>query len=245
MKIILLTCLLGFSTSLYAQGDVAHRETYTLHTKELIKPYQASYTIRKFGMKAVINTSVKTENGRFTYTKHTKPKGLAKMVLKEATETSVFSVTETGLKVHEYELITVGKDASRNESFALDEYTQQISGISRGTAFNLPAQENLIDRASMEIMLMLDAGKRSDLEYKVVDGQWVKDYKFEYLGQQNVKTAGSSYTCDVYKVVRSSGKRSTSLCLAELLGFLPVMVTHEDDGNEFKAMMSSQNLLGK
>ena len=94
----------------------------------------------------------------------------------------------------------------------------------------------------MEIMLMLDAHKRTNLEYNVINRTYVKKYTFEYLGQENIRAAGTDLSCDLYKVTRSSGKRSTSLCMAEALGFLPAMVIHDENG-ETKMMLDSQTLV--
>lgn len=252
IKILLTSLLVTASLAVAAESNIgmventtqsAHQETFTLHTKEMLKPYEASYTVRKFGMKATINTTVSVNGDLVVYTKQTRPKGLAKVLLKEATETSVFKVSDTGLTVQKYEYTMLSKDESRNESFMLNPATQTIDGNSRGKTFSLPAKDNLIDRASMEIMLMLDAGKRTNLEYQVVERARVKEYKFDYLGQQDIRTAGSSFTCDVYKVTRSSGKRSTSLCMAEALGFIPAMVTHNENGTELKMMLKNQTLV--
>lgn len=243
IKIIFTSLLLTLSMLGHTASDNIHHETFTLHTKEMLKPFEASYTVRKMGMKAVINTSISIDGDVVTYTKNTKPKGMAKMFLKEATETSIFKVTNSGLNVQKYEYTMRSKDESRNESFALNTTTKTIDGNSRGKVFSIPAKDNLIDRASMEILLMLDASKRSNLEYKVVDRGYVKAYKFDYLGQQSVRTAGSDFTCDMYKVTRSSGKRSTSLCMAEALGFMPAMAIHKENSNEFKMMLTKQTLV--
>jgi len=163
-------CALSLYTPVFAQSAQKHQETYTLYTTELIKPYEASYTVRKFGMKAYIDTSLTiNDDDVVTYTKHTKPKGLAKRFLNEATETSVFKITENGLQVQTYSLTASGKDSSRDEYFSIDSVNQTISGEARGKKFNAAASDNLMDRASMEIMLMLDANKRTNLSYEIVD----------------------------------------------------------------------------
>lgn len=242
MKNYLIAGLLLSTSLLVAETTNPVSKTYTLNTVETIKPYKASYVVKKMGMKAVINTSISFENGRFVYTKNTKPKGMAKMFLREANEVSIFSQVDGQLKAHQYTYTMQGKDQDRNENFQVDDYTKEIVGTSRGTEFSLPVEEQLLDRASMEIALMLDAGKRQDLNYRVIDRGRIKDYKMVYKGQQQVKAAGEKYTCDMYKVSRSSGKRSTSLCLAEELGFLPVMAIHDENGTELKMMLTKQNL---
>lgn len=217
-------------------------ETFTLNTTETIKPFEASYVVRKMGMKAVINTSIKVDGDNYTYTKNTKPKGMAKMFLKEANETSIFTHQQGNIGLKEYDYAMQSKDTSRNEKFYFDDSEKQIVGNSRGTEFSLALEDNLMDRASMEIALMLDASKRTDLDYRVVDRGRIKDYTFIYQGQQQVKAAGKNYTCDKYTVSRSSGKRSTTMCLAEALGFLPVMVIHDENGTELKMLLTKQNL---
>lgn len=225
-----------------AQQDNSVNESYTLTTSETIKPFAASYVVRKLGMKAEINTSISIDGDRYIYTKNTKPKGMAKLFLKEATETSVFTHQDGKLGLIEYAYAMQSKDEKRNENFSFDKSLKRVVGNSRGNDFSLEVEENLMDRASMEIALMMDAGKRTDLDYRIVDRGRIKDYKFTYEGQQSIKAAGEKYNCDMYKVSRSSGKRSTSMCLAEALGFLPIMVIHDENGTELKMLLTKQNL---
>ncbi len=240
-KCILISLYMMAGVALAQQGSPVN-ESYTLNTSETIKPFSASYVVRKLGMKAEIKTSVTIDGDRYIYTKNTKPKGMAKMFLKEANETSVFTHQAGKLGLIEYAYAMQSKDESRNEKFSFDASQKMVVGNSRGNDFSLALEENLMDRASMEIALMLDAGKRTDLDYRVVDRGRVKDYQFSYEGQQSIKAAGENYTCDMYKVSRSSGKRSTSMCLAESLGFLPVMVIHDENGTELKMLLTKQNL---
>ncbi len=237
--LITLSMLAGIA---FAQQGSPVNESYTLTTSETIKPFEASYVVRKMGMKAEIKTSVRVDGEHYIYTKKTKPKGMAKMFLKEANETSIFSHQGSKLGLIAYTYAMQSKDDSRDEKFLYDATQQQVVGNSRGTDFSLAVEDNLMDRASMEIALMMDASKRADLDYRVVDRGRVKDYKFNYEGQQSIKAAGEKYTCDMYKVSRSSGKRSTSMCLAEALGFLPVMVIHDENGTELKMLLTKQNL---
>lgn len=247
MLVRLLTLLfLSFGLGTAAAAAEAPVNTrFTLHTHPVLKPYEATYEVKKYGMRARIDISLTLDGERFTYVKSTRPKGMARMFLDSAVETSIFTVEGEQIVLHEYLYKLESDKGDRDEYFSSDPDNHTISGSTRGREFSVELEPGLVDRASMEVLLMLDAEKKAPLDYRVLHRGRVKDYEFQYQGKKQLRTRYGDMQCDQFKVVRSSGERSTSLCLSEELGYLPLSVTHEEDGREFVMNLVDQNRIDK
>ena len=132
-------------------------------------------------------------------------------------------------------------DKNRTDSFKF-ESPEKVNGIYKNQPFSLDVPQGTLDRSSIELALMQDAKPAAEtLNYSVISKDKLITYNFKYEGKQTVETPAGEFQCLNYKRVRSSGKRSTTLCLAPELNNLPVKITHDEKGTEFYMVLKSYN----
>lgn len=216
--------------------------SFTVTAAEL-KPFTATYEAIKFDLVlGEIKVSLQPEGKHFIYSKASTTKGLVALFRNEQVqEKSTLAVSEKGLRVLDYQYQLKRGDDNRTDSFTF-ESAKKVNGIYKDQPFSLDVPQGTLDRSSIEVALMRDADPNAKkLNYTAVEKDKLKTYNFQYQGEQTVETPAGKFQCLSYKVVRSSGKRSTTLCLAPELNNLPVKITHDEKGTEFYMVLKSHN----
>ncbi|HID81956.1 MAG TPA: DUF3108 domain-containing protein [Chromatiales bacterium] len=215
---------------------------FTVAAAEL-KPFTATYEAIKFDLVlGEIKVSLQPQGKHFIYSKESTTKGLVALFRNEQVkEKSTLTLSEKGLRVLDYQYQLKRGDENRTDSFTF-ESPEKVNGIYKKQPFSLDVPHGTLDRSSIEVALMRDANPDVKmLSYSAVEKDKLKTYNFEYQGEQIVETPAGKFQCLNYKRVRSSGKRSTTLCLAPELNNLPVKITHNEKGTEFYMVLKSYN----
>jgi len=206
-----------------------------------IKPFIATYEAIKFDLVlGDIRVSLQPDGDNFIYEKASSTKGLVALFRDEKVmERSTLSFSKKGLRVLDYHYDLKRGDDSRTDSFRF-ESADRVTGIYKNRPFSLDVPPGTLDRSSIEVALMQEANSDTEtLNYTAVDKNKLKTYNFKFQGEQTVETPAGEFQCLSYKVVRSSGKRSTTLCMAPELNNLPVKITHDEKGTEFYMLLKS------
>lgn len=206
-----------------------------------LKPFTATYEAIKFDLVlGEIKVTLQAEGKNFIYSKESATKGLVALFRNEQVqERSTLVLSEKGLRVLDYHYDLKRGDDSRTDNFTF-ESPEKVNGIYKNQPFSLDVPQGTLDRSSIEVALMQDARPDAEtLNYNAVEKDKLKTYNFQYQGEQSVETPAGEFKCLSYKVVRSSGKRSTTLCLAPELNNLPVKITHDEKGTEFYMVLKS------
>ena len=212
----------------------------TQAVQALPKAFQANYSVAKGGMKlGHLNASLKYSGNRYQYLKSTKATGLAAML--------------TGIKVTEK---TNGQFSGQNiipQNYLYNQSRRNKSRIDKvhfsgksavgsykNKKFNLPVQPGIQDRASLELVLARDIKlNKSRLNYKTVERGKIKQYNFQKLGMEQIKTPAGTFNALKVKVVRKGNKRETIFWMAKEIGYLPVKIRHREKDDVITTVIKS------
>ena len=206
-----------------------------------LKPFTANYEVVKFDLRlGDIKVKLEPHENQFIYSKQSKTRGLAALFRDEKVmEKSILQPSEAGLRVLGYNYRLARGDNIREDSFRFDS-PEKVNGVYKNHPFSLTVPPGTLDRSSIELALMQDAGPdKHRLSYSVVEKNRLKTFDFQFKGEQTIDTPAGKFQCYDYKVIRSSGKRSTTLCLAPALDNLPIKITHNEKGTEFYMLLKS------
>lgn len=199
----------------------------------LPKAFQANYTVSKGSLSlGNLHASLKYTANNYHYHKYTKSTGLAAML-------TGIKITENADGIFSGENMTPQNylfNQSRKKKSRIDKaiFTNgQVAGSYKNKPYSLSVSPGTQDRASLELVLARDLAKnKKDLNYTVVERGKLKNYKFQKLGYQKIKTSAGEFNAMKVKVVRDqSSKRETIFWLAKEVDFLPVKIRHTEKGN--------------
>ncbi len=197
--------------------------------------FSATYTVSKAGLTlGNVKISLRYDNGRYLYQKETVSKGLLALFRKDIiTEISEGRMDDDELTMDKYHYLHQNGRKSRENTIRLVA-PNMVAEHYKGKDFRYKVPEHSLDRASVEIALMRDASSKAKiLQYPVVEKGRVKPLEFVFLGETTKTTPAGKFGCIEYRVAHQSSKRSTTLCVAPSLDYLPVTVTHVEKGTSF------------
>ena len=203
-----------------------------LFASALPPPFEATYKVSKAGITlGNVDISLRYDNGRYLYRKKTISKGLLALFRHDViTETSEGQTDGNQLTMDKYRYLHKNGRKSREDSITLIE-SNKVRERFKGKDLSYRVPDHALDRASVEIALIRDApsGKAS-LSYDVVEKGRSRTLLFKRTSKKTVTTPAGSFECIEYKVRHNSNKRSTILCLAPSLDYLPDAATHVEKG---------------
>lgn len=205
----------------------------------LAENFEAIYTIRKAGMNlAKVVITLERNGTRYRYSKHTRTKGVLSLIRKDKiSEISTGTLDTSLIRPQQYDYRHKRGSKLRESHFILDG-KGSASGKHKSRVFDIPVPKNTLDRASVELALMRDAATTTEaLEYPVVDRGKLSTQRFEPRGKKTVKLPSGDMECRMYHVARSSKNRSTELCVAPELGFLPIQAIHNEKGTTVEMLL--------
>ncbi len=197
--------------------------------------FDAVYTVKKAGLTlGDVKISLQYGNSRYRYHKETRSRGLLALFRKDViNETSEGRLDDDRLTMDRYSYIHDNGKRTRRDTIQLVEPNRIVEHY-KGRKYDYYVPDNTLDRASVEIALMRDARLDSEsFAYHIAERGRAKQLEFLRIGKRRVKTSAGPFDCIEYRVNRSSSKRSTTLCLAPELDYLPVSVTHVEKGTSF------------
>ncbi len=231
MRRIFFTLLLGIATLLPALAG----------PRSLPPAFTAVYTVKKAGLTlGDVKISLRYDNDRYRYHKETRSRGLLALFRRDViNETSEGRVEDGRLTMDRYRYVRDdGKRRLRNTIRLLE--GDRIVERYKEKDYDYQVPANTLDRASVEIALMRDAGlDRERFGYDIAERGRSKRLEFQRVGKRRVDTPAGRFDCVEYRVERHSRKRSTSLCLAPELNYLPVTITHVEKGTSFTMFLKA------
>jgi hypothetical protein len=147
---------------------------------------------------------------------------------------------------YKYERRGLGRGRETTQTFDWD--NELVSGVHKQEAFTLPTEPGLLDKTTYQLALQRDllAGK-TDMHYRVVDGDNIDDYHFRVAGERRVTTrAGQFDAVEVDRVREEGSKRQTTLWFAKDFNYLLVrLMQTETDGQEYRIMLKEATMDGE
>ncbi len=211
---------------------------------DLPPPFRAVYRVELAGLSlGEVVISLEYANGRYVYRKSTRTRGILSFFRNDTIE-EVSRGMVRGNRIYprsyRYEYRKRGKLRRSEIQFGP---SGKVTGNEHGRDFELDAPKEVYDRASVELALMRDSGAKS-LAYEVVEKGKLMHYRFKAVGGRKMKLPVGLVDCREYEVVRSTTRRSTSMCLADggRYASLPVWATHNEKGSSLKMALESVTL---
>ncbi|MGI9229548.1 MAG: DUF3108 domain-containing protein [Gammaproteobacteria bacterium] len=208
--------------------------------------FEVQYNLYRSGAKiARIQRRIsQLENSQFEYSSETKTIGVVSLFRKDhIIEKSIWDFHDNIPKPGFYSYQHTGGKKDRAVSIRFDWDEFRITNTINGDAWQMPTEPAAMDKLLYQVALMLDleAGN-SVFSYSIADGGKIKNYTFEKLGSETIKTSLGEF--DTIKMIRykDNGKRSVTFWCAKALRFLPVRVENiEKSGKKTVAKIRSLN----
>lgn len=202
---------------------------------EALTPYRAEYSATYNGLPLnAVRTLTKTDEGFRISVKATS-------FLGSVSEDETFSSSPMGAlqpAKYLYTRSVLGKVRTEETLFNPD--IRQITNTYKGTAVTLPYTSDLLGPLSYQVRLQIDLSKGlRKFNYPVVTRGKQKNYRFEIVGREELKTPLGAMNTVLLKMQRESNKRRTFIWLASRLHFLPVKFLQQEDNESYEMLIKS------
>lgn len=121
-----------------------------------------------------------------------------------------------------------------------------IRSLYKDKWYDLPYSENTLDRMSQQEQLRLtllnDPTPRDDIAFRVADGKRVKDYTFEYVGEDVVQTPMGPIKALHFKRPHDDPDRKSDTWVAPELGYLMVKTVHIEDDKPVEVILTDAKI---
>ncbi|MGD9660352.1 MAG: DUF3108 domain-containing protein [Porticoccaceae bacterium] len=224
-----------------AHVDVAAGETHVKPTGEpasttkLPAPYEVSYSANYNGL-AIDNKRVlsKTADGYLLTT-------TAKNFLGTISEEESLSINDKGEIIprqYNYKRSIFG--IKRKESTIFNRQKGIVTNTYKDRTVELGLEQSLLAPLSYQLQMRRDLLEgKSDFQYRVVSRNAIKDYHYRVIDTEILDTPLGKLDTLIIERVRDSNKRETYLWLAQSLDYLPVKLTHKEDGETHEMLIKS------
>lgn len=191
--------------------------------------FEANYSVAKGSLTlGNLHTSLKVRGGRYFYHKYTKATGLAALLTGiKITENTDGKISGENIQPSSYLFNKSQRSKSKIDRVQFS--GNSASGSYKGKPYSLSIASNTQDRASLELVLARDiALNKAQLNYTVVESAKKKQYTFQKLGNEQLKTPAGTFNTVKVKVLRSGNKRETIFWLAKETDYMPVKILHRE-----------------
>jgi len=209
--------------------------------------YTAEYEVRHKGRRmARAEFGVAADvDGQFVFNSSTKARGVWRLAApKPAVERSVFNV-EAGLVIpSRFDYQDGSRKGEDNYSVEFDAPAREIRIDGAAGAKSLPFEDELLDRGSLQVALMLDLGNCTlPGPYRYIDEDEIRVYRYERLEDVEAETGIGSLETIRFSQQREGSSRNTILWLAPELAYLPVRIEQIRNG-EIETVFSLKDVNG-
>ncbi len=212
----------------------------TQAVQALPKAFQANYSVAKGGMKlGNLNASLKYSGNRYQYLKSTKATGIAALLTGiKVTEQTDGQFSGQNIVPQNYFFNQSRRSKSRIDKIHFN--GKNAIGSYKNERYNLPVHAGIQDRASLELVLARDIQlNKPRLNYSVVERGKIKQYNFQKLGNEQIKTSAGTFNTLKVKVIRTGNKRETVFWMAKEIDYLPVKIRHREKDDVITTVISS------
>ncbi|MCK9503445.1 MAG: DUF3108 domain-containing protein [Porticoccaceae bacterium] len=202
---------------------------------KLPAPYEASYSASYNGLAIKNKRSLSTTaNGYLLTTK-------AENFLGTISEEEHLEIDSSGNIIpqqYHYKRSIFG--VKRTESTAFNRQKGIVTNTYKDRTVELALEKSLLTPLSYQLQMRQDLLQgKSDFQYRVVSRNGIKDYHYRVIDAEILDTPLGKLDTLIIKRIRDSNKRETYLWLAKSLDYLPVKLTHKEDGETHEMLIKS------
>ena len=214
-------------------------------TAQELVPFSASYAadMRNVPLNGEANHQlIANEDGTWTL------EFSAGMFVARLSEKSNFTLEDDAIIPIEYEYKRRGLGRSRTTTQHFDWESGVVTGDHKKDRFTLQTEPGLLDKTTYQLALQRDlmAGK-TDMRYRVVDGDDIEEYHFRVVGEERVTTrVGQFDAVEVERVREPDADRETTIWFAKDWQYLLVRLNQiETDGQHYQIVLKEATLDGE
>lgn len=219
--------VLGFTTAVLLTSMTGHALA--------MSPFQASYQFSYNGKNLGSATRTLSKSGnQWNYVFSARAGGLA-----SATESSRFSFNEGKIISNDFKRSS--KVLLRNDTLTIDFRPEEhlITTKKNNKARSFAWKSGVLDELNAELQIREDL-KASGLKstYPIADAKAADIRHFTQEGHESIKTRYGTFNTIKVKIQHSDPQRNTIFWLAPELDYLPVKVSHKDEGSSYGLLLT-------
>lgn len=172
----------------------------------------------------------------------------AGMFVARLSENSILRLEDDRVLPLSYHYERKGLGRSRETIQEFDWESAVVKGVHKGESFMLPLEPGVLDKTTYQLALQRDLmDGRTEMTYRVVDGDDIDEYQFRVVGEDRVTTrVGQFDAIEVERVRDADSKRQTTLWFAKDWNYLLVRLSQvETDGQHYRIMLKEATVDGE
>jgi len=199
---------------------------------ESIPSFSAAYDVRYGLLRGTMTLELTQNEAGYSYETSLRPAGLVSWFKRGViSERTTLLNIDGAIQPLDYFSTDTIANPVRETTYTFDRQSSRVTGIYKSQQIDVPMRDSGHNRISVHVGLMLALQSDAEIsDYSVFDrGRW-KDYQFEVIADQRVKTALGTF--DTVEVRYSSpGKdKSWSVHFAPAFDYHPVMLVYRKGG---------------
>ena len=213
------------------------------HAAPLPKTFSNEYTATAFGFDITVRHELK-QNSDGTFDMHFHAESWFASI-DEVSHLLINTEKEQVIPLHyTYKRRVMGRDRDADLTFNWADKT--VTNNVQNTSWKMGIADQVQDKLSYQLQLQLDLinGKKN-LVYQIADGGHLKEYGFEIVDEEMLKTPLGTVKTVKVKRSRKNDKRLTYAWLAKDFNYLLVRLQQEEDGDAYTIDLSKANIEGK
>lgn len=205
--------------------------------------FAADYTVSLNGQEMGVMARTVSREGAEDYLFRSELKathGLYALLRVKVVESSRWRLAGEEVRAIEYQSTQTGP--KRRDSRARFDWDRMLVHVThKKQSTELKATAGMLDKLLYQLVLMRDLQSgRSPIRYTVVDGNKIRNYPVEIMGEEEIETPLGVLKTVKVRYQKPGSERSTTLWCAPSLGYLPVKLDHfEKDGERTSALIRS------
>lgn len=212
--------------------------------------FEANYTLYSNDTKVGImqRRFFQREDGNYVFRSESKTTGFIALIKKALiVEESVWNLVDSYFTPLKYTYHHIKGKKERNAEINFNWDKQQITNRVNESTWYMDTQVGIQDKLLYQLTVMADLKSEQIPEnYAVADGGKIKQYKFERIADEILKTPLGEFNTIKLRMHKSNKKQETFLWCAYNLNFLPIKVTSTEKNDRLStAIIKSITGLGQ
>ena len=206
--------------------------------------FKADYSVARGKLKlGNLHASLKYSGNTYDYRKYTQATGIAALITGiKITETTNGQLSGLNVIPKSYLFNQSQRNKTRIDKAQFN--GREAVGSYKNKPYKVTLPHGAQDRASLELVLARDmAQNKARLQYNIFERGKIKQYNFQKLGVEQIKTPAGTFSAVKVKVIREGKKRETVFWLAEKIDYLPVKIRHTEKGEVITSLIRSYQKL--
>jgi len=203
-----------------------------------LAPFTAVYDVlhgtHRIGEATFVLSS--SDGGGYVFESRTEAKGIAKVFAGTISETSEFTLDESGPRPVRFSAQESRGKSSQSVTF--DWATGLAHSERNGERADIALQPRVLDHSLIEIALMSDLSSGRPLApYHIVEKNELRTYAYDHAGDETVQVPAGSYETVVVRQRREGSSRELYFWCASQLAWLPVKLEQRKEGDALFTMV--------